>query len=264
MAFDREIARLQRQVRSGESTPDLLLRLGQLYLRADCVEEGFKTLSEARARLRTVSDMAGNTDLDPRLESVEEALGRARALSEARSARTRRAELAARCEAGAISADEHEELLRLELAAGAELHPRVPCCPSCGGGVKDLGDPHREGAVRCARSGEDGDYCRHTDAVDLYACPTCGLIVRAHARRRRLKPDPHEPPCVKPERSRCPLCSGRVANWTRHARNCPAAPPQDFPRCPVCQSLGYHERLLVCPCCERLAGRIACFETPGT
>ncbi|RMG12089.1 MAG: hypothetical protein D6731_14550 [Planctomycetota bacterium] len=204
-------------------------------------------------------DADGAADLHPLALEVDGLLEQARARAEGAARAARRRELLAALEAGELDAAGHDELIRLEVRDGLPLHREPPRCPACAG---PMSEPRADGTVRCARSGEGGDLCRHTDAEGLYACPACGLVVRAWA-EGSLPPSPHEPPLVRPERTQCPHCSGRVADWQRHVRRCPKARPVDFPRCAVCDRRGFHRASLRCPRCAAEVARTLCGEPKG-
>lgn len=266
VALDADIARLERQVGSGETTADLLLRLGQLYLRADRPRQARDTLIQAQEVLPTlIRTMDGEiAGIDPLHDQIEEALQRAQELAQTREESERREALTRQLERDGLAPDEHDELIRLEVAAGLTLHKQTPICPACEGPVAPVppkeGEEAKEGMIRCARSGQDGDLCRHTDAEGLFACSTCGLVVRPWNYRRKLKPDPKEPPVVRPEKARCHLCGCGVADWRRHFLRCPKGRPRDFPRCTVCNSRGFHRRTLRCPRCRAQVGETPCME----
>lgn len=158
-----------------------------------------------------------------------------------------------------LSREEHEELIALELRDGAPLHPEPARCPACRGPLRE-----EQGglSVRCARSGVDGDLCRHVDARDLFRCRPCGLVVRAWNREAqgRLRPDPAEPPTATVRRPRCGHCQASVADWKNHLRACSRAQPGDFPVCPTCRQRGFHTRSIVCPRCGAEVATIPCLE----
>src|SRR5690606_6537611 len=121
----------------------------------------------------------GEVDLDALCDEVDTLLDQVDRDLAMRDRDARRLELTARLEQGGLERAEHDELIRLELEAQVPLHAEAPACPACRGPLAD--DPDG-GGVRCARSGRDGDLCRHVDARDLYRCEGCGLVVRAWAR----------------------------------------------------------------------------------
>ncbi len=259
--LDDEIAAAEREARAGRGDPVLLARLARLYLRAGRLEPAREALVDARGRLSAVvEDQHGEAALDALCDEVDELLEQVDRDLAARERDGRRLELTARLEQGGLGRAEHDELIRLELEAGVPVHPTPSACPACGGPLAD----HPDGAgVRCARSGRDGDLCRHVDARDLYRCEGCGLVVRAWAREAqgRLKPDPAEPPLGTLTRPRCPLCNGPVADWAQHAFRCPrATSAAQFPRCGVCRQRGHHARTLTCPRCRAEVGSVPCLE----
>lgn len=259
--LDDEIAAAEREARAGRGEPALLVRLAQLYLRAGRLEPAREALLDARGRLSAVVETQdGEAELDALCDEVDELLDQVDRDLAARDRDARRLELATRLEQGGLPRAEHDELIRLELEAGVPLHPEAAACPACGGGLAD--DPDG-GGVRCARSGRDGDLCRHVDARDLYRCGGCGLVVRAWARETqgRFKPDPAEPPLGALSRPRCPLCNGPVADWSQHAFRCPkATSAAQFPKCSVCRQRGHHARTLTCPRCRAVVGSVPCLE----
>lgn len=259
--LDDEIAAAEREARAGRGDPSLLVRLAHLYLRVGRLDGARQALVDARARLSAVVHGAnGEVDLDALCVEVDALLEQVDRDVALRDRDGRRLELVARLEQGGLSPAEHDELIRLELEAGVPLHPEPPVCPACRGPLAE--DPDG-GGVRCARSGRDGDLCRHVDARDLYRCAGCGLVVRAWAREAqgRLKPDPAEPPLGTLSRPRCPLCNGPVADWSQHAFRCPrATSAAQFPRCPVCRQRGHHARTLGCPRCRAVVGSVPCLE----
>ncbi len=258
--IDEEISRLERRVRGGDATPEALLRLGQVYLRADRAQAAQEVLAQAQERISAGSavvwDAAGEVaGLHPLWDEVRETLQQAQTRVEERLRASRRAALLELVEAGRATRAQHDELIRLEVADGEPLHPELPACPACAGPVLRGAD----GQVRCARSGKNGDLCRHIDATGLYACPSCGLVVRRW-NARQLRPDPHEPPLVRPDRARCGFCGGGVVDWAKHFLHCPKARPGDFPRCSACSGRGFHRRALTCPRCRARVGDVACAE----
>lgn len=243
--LDDEIAAAEREARAGRGEPALLLRLAQLYLRAGRLEPAREALVDARGRLSPVVEgQDGAVDLAALWDEVDTLLEQVDRDVALRDRDARRLELTARLEQGGLGREEHDELIRLELELHVPVHPEPAACPACRGPLAD--DPDG-GGVRCARSGRDGDLCRHVDARDLYRCDGCGLVVRAWAREAqgRFRPDPAEPPLGTLSRPRCPLCSGPVADWSQHAFRCPkAASAAQFPKCPVCRQRGHHARTL--------------------
>lgn len=272
--LDEELARLERAIAGGDDTPDAALRLGQLYLRAGRAREAAAALTRAVEGMPPLAhDGEGRVDVDPLRVELLELLERARGTEseETRQERLRvlLGELATR---GVLDPSAHDELIRLEAALeGRVSHPETPACPACTGPVLTVpeGERHRvyglderdlgaRGQVRCARSGRDGDLCRHTDARNLYACAGCGLVLRAWVGKQ--VPDPHEPPLVRPGRSRCKLCGGGVSDWRRHFLRCPRGRPADFPPCEVCGKRGFHARPLACPRCAEEVAWVPCME----
>jgi hypothetical protein len=256
--LDEELGRLERAVQGErEPPPELLVRLGRLYMRADRAEDAAETFARAREALgATLRRPDGGLELNPLTEEVDEALAQVRAVVADHTQRARRRELVALLEAGELDRAGHDELIRLEVAAGVEVHPEEPTCPACEGPTSA---PAGDGTVACGRSGRDGDLCRHTDAKDLYACETCGLVVRLW-REGKLRVDAHEPPLVRPDRSRCRHCDGRIASWKNHFMRCPKARPADFPICPVCDRRGFHAAELRCPRCRGKVAETLCGE----
>ena len=263
--LERELAETLRRARGGEATPEVLLRLGRLHMRAGQLGDARAAFARARETIRAgsplVRDGAGEvaglhplwTELDEALAVVDAQLGR-----EERAARRR--ELQARLERqGHLPREDHDALIRLEVADGLAVHREEPRCPACDGPIRF----DESGAARCARTGRGGDLCRHTDAVGLFACAGCGLVVRAWSERPLRAGDPREPPMVQPERGRCPRCGGRVADWSRHFLRCPKARPADFPRCDVCRGRGHHARTLRCPRCRTAVAEVPCAERRG-
>ncbi len=258
--LEEELARLERQVRGGEATPEVLVRLAQAYLRADRPGAAGDAFARARDALSAASplvrDGAGEVaGLHPLWEEVREGLTLAEERAGLAARDERRRALVARLERGELTRAEHEELIGLEVADRLPIHPQVPACPACEGPVAATA----EGGVACARSGQDGDLCRHTDARGLFACTGCGLVVRAWS-ERKLRPDPKEPPLVRPGKARCPFCSGGVVDWGKHFLRCPRARPADFPRCERCRRRGFHRRALQCPRCQARVTELECAE----
>lgn len=263
--LQEDLARTLRQVQGGEATPEALLRLGRLYLRAGQPREARDAFDGAREAIRAgsalIRDGAGEVaGLHPLWTELDDAIAAVDTLIARQERTARRSELLRQLEGqGRLSAPDHDALIRLEVADGLPIHPEQPRCPACDGRV-EVGE---DGGARCARSGQDGDLCRHTDATGLFACPGCGLVVRAWSERPLRGEDPYEPPHVEPERARCPHCSGRVADWGKHFRRCPKARPAEFPRCEVCRKRGFHARSLRCPRCRTAVAEVACGEPRG-
>ncbi|MGE0711299.1 MAG: hypothetical protein AB7N76_29290 [Planctomycetota bacterium] len=266
MSYDRRIAELEREAQA-EPTPELLLELAQHYLRLDAPEDALVAYRHAlELTAGVVQDLAGGHELHPLRETIVDGI---KELEErVQSATLRQARLAehaallAALERGPLAREAHDRLLRLEVALGLPLHPEPPRCPACAGPIAD--HPTQEGAVRCARSGRDGDFCRHTDANNMFACPGCGLVVRAWNERLIRDLDEHEPPLLRPERVRCPHCNARVADWSHHYRRCPKARPADFPVCTLCRKRGYHRSPLHCPRCRTVVGETPCSRKRGS
>lgn len=259
--LEDEIAAAEREARAGRDDPALLVRLAQLYQRAGRLEPARESLVQAQGLLKPAAEREdGTLELAALWSEVEDLL---KALDDDRAALDRdgrRVELGGRLDRGeALSVAEHDELIRLEVAAGVTPHPEPRACPACRGPLVD--DPDG-GGVRCARSGREGDLCRHVDAQDLYCCPACGLVVRAWSREAqgRFRADPHEPPLGKLSRPRCPLCNGPVADWTQHAHRCPKGNAAQLPRCTVCRQRGQHARSLACPRCAGEVATVPCME----
>lgn len=261
MSVDRQILELSRQLES-EPAPEGFLHLGQLYLRQDDLQGARAALLQGLATTQGVVpdlDSGGLTLHDVRLELQAELESVERALAQ-RGRRDERAALVARLEQGGLTPPEHDALIRLEVELGLPLHPEPVQCPACRGPVRPGPDPEAKGSVQCARTGAGGDLCRHMDATNLYGCQGCGLVVRAWTERVPRKSDPHEAPFVRPERTRCPFCNGRVADWTQHYAACPQGRPGRFPRCDVCGQRGFHRRPVRCPRCGQEAGETPCAE----
>ena len=258
MSMDRRIVELLR-VAETEPTPELFLQLGQLFLRDDALAEAQAAFTQGIQTTRAVvRDLAsGEISLDEvRLELQRELEATERALA-LRGRRDQREALLARLEA--LSLAEHDALIRLEVELGLPIHAEPQRCPACAGPMVP-GLEETPGSLRCARTGEGGDLCRHMDAVNLYGCGRCGQVVRAWNDRKPGQDDPHEAPFVRPERTRCPYCKGRVADWTRHYNACPQAAPGRFPRCDVCRQRGFHRRPIRCPRCSAELGETPCAE----
>jgi hypothetical protein len=264
VSLDREIAHLERAACT-EPTPELLLRLAQLHLRADDPHSALRAYREVLGLAGVVDDLAGGVIVHPLRDQALLAIERLEASladEEQRAAFTLRLQrLLGLLAEDQLAPDQHDELIRLEVSLGLEVHGQTPACPACGGAVAPSDTP--EGSVRCARSGEGGDLCRHTDATHMFACPCCGLVVRAWNERKIRNLDPLEPPLLKPERARCPHCSSRVASWLRHFRRCPEARPVDFPVCGVCRKRGFHRSSLRCPRCATIVGETPCAAKRG-
>lgn len=272
VGLDDEISRVERQVRGGDVDPELALRLSQLFLRADRPVDAHRTLSQAadllgQANARVVYDAAGQIEVNPVWHTIREELERVGELAGIRERAERRRVLTGQLEASGLNAEEHDELIRLEVGAGVPVHGMAPSCPACRGPIAPApptdadGEP-QENTIRCARSGVDGDLCRHTDAKGLFACPCCGLVVRAW-NERKLKPDPFEPPMLQPEKAHCPLCNGGITIWKKHFLKCPKGRPAAFPVCGVCRKRGFHRRQLRCPRCTTVVGETPCMERRG-
>jgi len=261
VSLDREIAHYERLAQA-EATPEVLIRLGELHLRADDEPAALRAYRHALELTGVVPDYGGGVDLHPLrpmiLKTIEELEQRINAAAGRAAGLERRAALLLRLDQ--LTREEHDELIRLEVALEVEVHPEEPRCPACQG---PMAEGAEAGTVICARSGADGDLCRHTDARRLYACDGCGLVVRAWVERKIRNLDPFEPPLLKPERNRCPHCNGRVADWRRHVRNCPRARPAEFPICDVCRKRGYHRSPLRCPRCKTLVGETPCAQKRG-
>lgn len=259
--LDDEIAAAEREARGGRGAPALLLRLAHLYVRAGRLEPAREALVEARGGLNPVAEgQDGSVGLAALWDEVDGLLEQVEGDLVLRDRDTRRHDLSGRLEQGGLTRAEHDELIRLELAAGAPPSREPPLCPACRGPLAD--DPDG-GGVRCARSGREGDLCRHVDARDLYRCGGCGLVVRAWSREAqgRFRPDPAEPPVGALSRPRCPLCNGAVADWSQHAFRCPrAASAAQFPKCAVCRQRGHHARTLTCPRCRGEVASVPCLE----
>ncbi|MCO5171391.1 MAG: hypothetical protein M9894_34240 [Planctomycetes bacterium] len=259
--LDDEIAAAEREARAGRGDPALLVRLAQLYLRAGRLEPARAALLDARGRLSPVAEGEdGSVDLARLWDEVDDLLQQVERDLAASGRDAQRLDLVARLEGDGLSREEHAELIRLELEAGLPLHPEPARCPACRGALAEDDDGP---GVRCARSGRDGDLCRHVDARDLYRCGRCGLVVRAwsaEAQGRLKRLDPHEPPLGRLTRSRCPLCNGPVADWSQHALRCPKRDQGPLPRCPVCRQRGLHARTLSCPRCAGEVATVPCLE----
>lgn len=260
LSLDRQLAELQRLAES-EPTPELFLQLGQVCLRGDDPAGALAAFERGLATTRgVVMDLAtGEVQLDQVREELREEALQAQSLVELRDRTREREAQVARLEAGQLSAEEHDALIRLEVSLGLPLHAEAASCPACQGGLVPV--PGCEGgSVRCARTGEGGDLCRHMDAVNMFACGACGQVMRAWLERRPREVDPHEAIFVRPERTRCPHCQSRIADWTQHYNSCSQAPPGHFPRCDVCRQRGYHRRPVKCPRCEATVGETPCAE----
>lgn len=251
---------LQRLAES-EPTPELFLQIGQLCLRGDDPGGALAAFERGLSTTRgVILDLAtGEAELDQVREELREEATQARALLEIRDQTQTREALVARLTAGQLSAEEHDALIRLEVQLGLPIHAEDPACPACSGPLAPVPDCE-VGTVRCARTGEGGDLCRHMDAVNMFACGGCGQVMRAWLERRPREQDPHEPIFVRPERTRCPHCQSRIADWTQHYNSCSQAPPGHFPRCDVCRQRGYHRRPLKCPRCHGAVGETLCAE----
>lgn len=259
-SLDRQLAEL-RSLAESEPAPELFLRLGQLHLRSDDPASALVAFERGLSTTRgVVLDLAtGEAQLDQVREALREEATEARALVQLRDQTQTREGMVERLAAGRLSAQEHDALIRLEVELGLPVHAEAVSCPACNGPLSE--NPDCEvGSLRCARTGEGGDLCRHVDAVNMFACGGCGLVLRAWLERRPRETDPHEPPFVRPERTRCPHCKGRVADWTQHYNSCPQSPPGHFPRCDVCRQRGYHRRPIQCPRCQAAVGETLCAE----
>lgn len=257
---DQELAALEREARAGSADAEGLARLGQSYLRLGRVEDARRTFEAAKAKLPS-SLVHGDDGVE--LATLWDELIDLIATCEARLADAqkgaRREELVARLAHGALPVAEHDELVRLELALGLQLHVQPAVCPACRGPL--VADAVGLG-VRCARTGVEGDLCRHMDADDLFRCGCCGLVVRAWSRESQGRPvaQPGEPPVGLLRRSRCEACGGPVQNWANHVRHCPKAKTADFPRCTSCHQRGHHARVVDCPRCRTEVTKVTCLE----
>lgn len=254
--LDAEVQALLRALSEAPSDWGGWLRLGQLQLRAGRVAEAREALERARAVMPPLQATSeGGVDLRAEWTELQEQLEALGGETAGLARQRRREELLARLPA--LSWPEHDELIRLEVQDGRPLHPQAPRCPACQGPVRS--DEH---GLRCARSGREGDVCRHTDAKGLHACAACGLVLRAWdpRTRGRLEADPCEPPLGTPEKARCPRCQGAVADWRRHFLRCPKARPADFPVCRTCGKRGHHQRSIRCPRCRAEVVSAPCLE----
>jgi len=260
LSLDRQLSELQRLAES-EPAPELFLRLGQLHLRSDDPAGALAAFERGLATTRgVVLDLAtGEAQLDQVREELREEASEAQALLQIRDQTQTREALVQRLEAGQLNPAEHDALIRLEVELGLPLHAQTPSCPACQGPL--IENPGCEvHSLSCARTGEGGDLCRHMDAVNMFACGDCGQVMRAWLDRRPREVDPHEPLFVRPERTRCPHCQARIADWTQHYNSCSKAPPGHFPRCDVCRQRGYHRRPIQCPRCKGAVGETLCAE----
>ena len=208
--------------------------------------------------LRVRRRSSGEVELASQWEDLHALLEQAEAELTDALQRQQHQALVARLEAQGLPPADHEALIRLELERGWPLHPEPAHCPACKGSLAE----EAGNKVRCGRSGQGGDYCRHTDEENLYRCGRCGKIARALDRRRGkiYRDDPLEPDLAKVERGRCPLCGGSVADWSRHFFRCPKGSGDQFPRCPVCTKRGFHQRVVRCPRCDDTLTTLACME----
>jgi hypothetical protein len=257
--LDEEIAAAEREARAGVADPLGLLRLAQLYLRAGRRADARRILGEARGVVRPIVEgQDGAVEVATAWEEVNALLVAIEAEDAADARGAQREALVLRLGSSGLSQADHEELIRLELQDGVPLHPEPAACPACKGPLAT--DP-RSGAVRCARSGRDGDLCRHTDATDLHRCGSCGLVVRAWAPALgKLRPQPNEPPAGVLQRTRCPNCNGPVASWEQHVFRCRKADAASFPRCATCGRRGHHARPVDCPRCKARITVVSCLE----
>ena len=253
---DHELQALLRALEERPGDWEGWLRLARLHLRAGQALEARAALDRARGLMPPLVVTEGGVDLREEwldlLEQLETLEGETGKLVRAR----RRDELVARL--SGLSPAEHDELIRLEVQDGVPVHPQALACPACRGPLAAGPD-----GLRCARSGADGDVCRHTDAKGLHGCTRCGQVVRAWDPRTqgRLDPDdPFEPPIGRPGKSRCALCQGQVADWKRHFLRCPKGKPADFPRCARCGKRGFHARSIACPRCAAEVVSAPCLE----
>jgi hypothetical protein len=260
--LDEEIAAAERDARAGRAAPGTLVKLAQLYLRAGRTAQARDTLVEARGLSSPVAlDQEGTVELAELWAEIDDLLQRVEQELQKDARDARRAALVVQL--STLTRAEHDELIRLEVQDGLTPHAEPPACPACRGPLRDDPDgPPTGSGVRCARSGKDGDLCRHVDARDLYRCGCCGLVQRAWSRETqgRFRPDPAEPPLGELARSRCPHCAGPVADWNQHAYRCPKAKAAEFPKCPVCDKRGHHARALTCPRCKAEVTSVPCLE----
>jgi len=256
--IEEELAALERSVASGDGGPEALSRLGQLYLRVSRPVDAHRVFSEAyEAMAGVVHDAAGAIELNGLRDEIKQSRDLAQELAERSLRDVRRAELVAALAAGGLEAEGHDELIRLQVQDGLAVSAESPRCPACRG---PMAEPAQDGSVMCARSGADGDLCRHVGADGLYACGGCGLVVRGWNERKLGVEDSKEPPFVRPKRSRCTHCLGRVADWKKHFVRCPKARPVEFPVCAVCNRRGFHTTSLECPRCAFTVAELPCME----
>lgn len=255
-------AEIQALLRALEGTPAdwcAWLRLGQLQLRAGQPEAAQEALERARTHmppLVTTSD--GGVDLREEWDALVEQLAALETETAGLLRQRRREALSAALASTGLTRELHRELIALEVQDRRPIHPETPVCPACQGPVRET-----EHGVRCARSGQGGDVCRHTDAKGLHACPGCGLVLRAwdpRTKGRLPEDDPCEPPLGLPGKSRCPRCQGAVADWKRHFLRCPKGRPKDFPVCRTCGKRGHHAREIRCPRCQAEVVSAPCLE----
>jgi hypothetical protein len=256
--LERQIADLERELRTGQAEPEALLRLGRLYLRAGRSRASRDALRQARERLNPLAQRTdGGVELRAEWTELQEELERVEADVAREERSERRAELLARLAEQGLDPASHDELIQIELTDGYELHPEPARCPACQGPLARVGEE-----VRCARSGRQGDLCRHTDAQGLHQCDRCGQVLRAWSvkTKGKLIPNPHEPPLGLAGKPRCAHCDGLVADWRRHYMHCPKARPRDFPVCDHCRKRGFHARMLECPRCRHPVVQVDCLE----
>lgn len=258
---DEELAALERAARAGTADAEGLARLGQAYLRLGRVEDALRAFTAARERLpSSLVEREDGVEVATLWEELVELVAACEARLADRARGARREELVARLAADrALPPPLHDELVRLEVALGLPPTPEPAACPACRGPLVE--DPDRPG-VRCARTGVDGDLCRHMDAVDLFRCGGCGLVLRAWSQETqgRLRPDPAEPPVGHLRRPRCQACGGSIADWRAHVFRCPRARAADFPRCAACRQRGHHARVVACPRCKAEVTTVPCLE----
>jgi hypothetical protein len=256
--IEEELAGLERTVASGDGGPDALSRLGQLYLRVNRPGDAHRVFAEAYEAMQgVVHDASGSIELNALRDEVKESRDLAKELFERSQRDERRAELLEGLDSGTLEADLQDELIRLQVRDGLAIRAETPRCPACWG---PMAEPAQDGSITCARSGTDGDLCRHVGADGLYACGGCGLVVRGWNERKLRVEDSKEPPFVRPKRSRCKHCQGRVADWKKHFVRCPKARPVEFPVCGVCNRRGFHVAALECPRCAFTVAELPCME----
>lgn len=258
--LDAEVQALLRALEESPGDWPGWLRLGQLQLRCGRPEEAERALGQARAHMPPLQTMQdGSVDLRAEWTALGEQLEQLERETALLLRQGRREALARALVSTGLSPELHGELIALEVQDGLPIHKETPRCPACQGPVVNAAD-----GLRCARSGQGADVCRHTDAKGLHACPACGLVVRAWDPRTkgRLRDDPNEPPLGVPGKSRCPRCEGAVADWSRHFLRCPKGRPKDFPVCRVCGKRGQHARAIGCPRCRAEVVSAPCLESP--